>query len=261
MAVMGKMHIDLTGQVALITGGATGIGLAIARQLLAQGAHVVLASRKRAALEQALVELDAGALCSIETLDIANPKSCTDVIRSVGSANGPTGGRLNILINNAGVDLLMPLSAAKPEAIEATVRTNLTGTLLLTRAAIPLLTKTKDNLAIVTVASAAGLKGASGRTVYAATKAGLIGMTQSLALELAPRKIRVNAVAPGVVNTALNAEAMAQLDEAQRAAIVAAHPLGLGEPADVASLVGFLASPAAKWITGQTVAVDGGLTA
>lgn len=261
MAVGESMNLDLTGQAALVTGGATGIGLAIARQLLAQGATVVLASRKREVLEKAQAELNAGARCSVAVLDIADGKACGDLIRALAKADGLTGGRLNVLVNNAGIDLLMPLSAAKVEAIEATVRTNLTGTLLLTRAAIPLLSKNKAGGAILTISSATGLQAASGRVVYAATKAGLHGMTQSLAVELASRKIRVNAIAPGVVNTALNAEAMARLDEPQRAAIVAAHPLGLGEPADVAGLAGFLASPAGRWITGQIIAVDGGLTA
>jgi NAD(P)-dependent dehydrogenase (short-subunit alcohol dehydrogenase family) len=159
------------------------------------------------------------------------------------------------------MDLLMPLDIAKVEAIDAVVRTNVYGALVLTRAAIPLMARNKTGGAIVAVSSSAGLRGARGRVVYSATKAALHGMTQSLALELAPRRIRVNAVAPGVVNTPMHARAMARLNEAQVKAIEASHPLGIGEVADVASLVGFLVSPAARWITGQVIAIDGGLTA
>lgn len=258
------MNLDLSGRTALITGGATGIGLGIARELLEQGATVVLASRTREALEKARAELNAGERCHVETLDITDAKACTDLIRALGKPEGPAaaaGGRLDILIHNAGVDLLMPLDVAKVEAIDATVRTNVFGALVLTRAAISLLSRNKAGGAIVSVSSAAGLKGARGRTVYAATKAALHGMTQSLAVELASRRIRVNAVAPGVVNTDLNVRAMSRLNEAQVKAIEAAHPLGLGEVADVAALVGFLVSPAARWITGQVIAIDGGLTA
>lgn len=255
------MDLDLSGQAALITGGGTGIGLGIARQLLSQGATVVLAGRRAEVLAQAQATLNVGARCATEVLDIVDAAACSNLIRRLGAADGPTAGKLGILINNAGQDLLMPLAAAKPEAIEATVRTNLTGTLFLTRAAIPLLARAKPQGVILSIASAAGLTGVAGRSVYAATKAGLIGLTQSLALELAGRKIRVNALAPGVVNTELNTQAMAQLDESQRQAIVAAHPLGLGEVVDVAQAAGFLCAPAARWITGQILAVDGGMTA
>ncbi|MGH7142639.1 MAG: SDR family NAD(P)-dependent oxidoreductase [Planctomycetota bacterium] len=255
------MNLDLTGRTALVTGGATGIGLGIARQLLDQGAAVVLASRSAEALAQARETLGAPERIRVELCDIGDAAACAALIRTLAQPHPAGGGRLDILINNAGVDLLSPLSAARIEAIDAAVRTNLCGALYLTRAAIPLMTKGKSGGAILSIASAAALRGAVGRAVYAATKAALIGLTRSLAVELAPRNIRVNAVAPGVVNTELNARAMAQLDADRAAAIAAQHPLGLGEVADVAQLCGFLVSPAARWITGQTVAVDGGLSA
>lgn len=257
------MNLDLSGQTALVTGGGTGIGLGIARALLDQGAMVVLASRTRETLEQARAELNAGARCHVEALDITDAKACSDLVRAIGKAEGSAaaaGGRLDILVHNAGTDMLMPLDIAKVEAIDAMVRTNVYGALVLSRAAIPLMGRNKAGGAIVSVSSSAGLRGARGRVVYSATKAALHGMTRSLALELAPRRIRVNAVAPGVVNTAMHARAMAKLNEAQIKAIEASHPLGTGDVTDVASLVGFLVSPAARWITGQVIAIDGGLT-
>jgi 3-oxoacyl-[acyl-carrier protein] reductase len=242
----------LTGKVALVTGASRGIGRAIARALAAQGAGVALAARDETALAAAVAEAagsgegEAWAL----RLDVAERASAEAAVASVLERRG----RLDILVNNAGITRDNLLIRMKPEEWDQVLATNLSGVFHCTQAAVKPMLKQRAGR-IVSVASVVGLTGNAGQANYAASKAGLLGFTKSLARELASRSITVNAVAPGFIESDMTAA----MSEKARQAVTSAIPMGrVGRPEDVAGAVVFLASDAAAYITGQVLAVDGG---
>jgi len=242
----------LTGKVSLVTGASKGIGRAIAKALAAEGATVVLAARDAARLEAAVAEIvAAGGKAEARSLDVADRASVDACFDAVLAAHG----RLDHLVNNAGVTRDNLLLRMKDEEWQDVLATNLTGVFLCTRAALRPMLKQRAGR-IVNVTSVVGLTGNPGQANYAASKAGVVGFTKSVAREVASRSITVNAVAPGFIDTDMTA---AMTDKA-REAMVASVPLGrVGRVEDVAGVVVFLCSEAGAYMTGQVLGVDGGL--
>lgn len=243
----------LENQVAVVTGAGRGIGQAIAIKLAEHGADIAAVDLKPELLDQTVEKVRAlGRRAWPVVADVANAASVDTAAQQILQQAG----RVDILVNNAGITrdgLLVRMSEADWDSV---VDVNLKGTFLVTRAFVRGMIKQRSGR-IVNIASVIGLMGNAGQCNYAASKAGVIGFTKSCARELAGRGITVNAVAPGFIQTAMTEK----LTPEQREAIAKQIPLGwLGEPADVAEVVLFLVGPGARYITGQVIAVDGGLT-
>jgi 3-oxoacyl-[acyl-carrier protein] reductase len=252
MAIIDKA---LQGRVALVTGASRGIGRAIAVALGQRGAKVIInyASREDAAREAAAAVEKAGGQAAIAGFDVANSAAVTDAIKQIGKDHGG----LDILVNNAGVAVNGMLMRFTDEAWAKSINTNLAGAFHCTRAAGMLLLKAKENGRIINITSVVGEMGNAGQVAYAASKAGLIGLTMSTARELASRGVTCNAIAPGFIETDMTAE---HLPEAQRAKLMEQIPLGrIGRADEVGDTVAFLAGPEAAYITGQVIRVNGGM--
>ena len=240
---------DLTGRKALVTGATGGLGGAIARALHAQGATVALSGTRRAALDEL-----AGALGERVHIVEANLADKDAVEALVPAAEAAMGG-LDILVNNAGVTRDNLFLRMKDEEWDAVIAVNLTAAFRLSRAAVKGMMRRRYGR-IVNIGSVVGSTGNPGQGNYAASKAGLIGMTKALAAEVASRSITVNCVAPGFIASPMT-EA---LTEKQREAILGTVPMGrLGVGADVAAAVVYLASAEAAYVTGHTLHVNGGM--
>ncbi len=245
--------IDLTGKVAIITGSSRGIGAAIAIVLARQGAKVVINHRNSAesaeAVRQTIVDL--GGEAAVIQADVSQFDDAQHLIKQTIN----TFGQIDILVNNAGTTRDKLIMMMKEDDWDTVIRTNLTSAYNCAKAAVRPMMKKRTGR-IITITSVVGLAGQAGQSNYAASKAGLIGFTKSLAKEVGSRNITVNAIAPGFVPTALtNVLPQDMVDEA-----VQNTPLGrLGEPEDIAYAVAFLASDEASFITGQVLSVDGGL--
>jgi 3-oxoacyl-[acyl-carrier protein] reductase len=245
----------LSGKVALVTGGSRGIGRAIAVALGRRGAKVIVnyASRADAAREAAAAVEAAGGQAAIAGFDVADAAAVTEAIKAIGKDHGG----LDILVNNAGVAINGLVMRFSDDAWQKTMAVNLSGAFHCIRAASTLLLRAKAAGRIINVTSVVGEMGNGGQTAYASSKAGLIGMTMSVARELASRGITCNAIAPGYIETDMTAE---QLPEAQRGKLLEQIPLArIGRPEDVADAAAFLAGPEAAYITGQVLRVNGGM--
>jgi len=252
MAIQDKA---LQGKVALVTGASRGIGRAIAIGLGRRGAKVIInyASREEAAREAAKAVEEAGGTAAIAGFDVANSAAVTEAIKAIGKDHGG----LDILVNNAGVAVNGLLMRFTDDAWAKSINTNLAGAFHCTRAASMLLLKSKENGRIINITSVVGEMGNGGQMAYSASKAGLIGLTMSVAKELSSRGVTCNAVSPGFIETDMTAE---HLPEAQRAKLLEGIPLGrIGTADEVAHTVAFLAGPEAAYITGQVIRVNGGL--
>ena len=236
---------DLSGRRALVTGASGGIGGAIARSLHAQGCHVVLAGRRREALDELAAAL--GERCAVVTGDVADAAAADALL----AAADP----VDILVNNAGITRDMLAIRLKDADWQAVIDTNLGAAFRLSRAALKGMLKRRWGR-IVNITSIVGVTGNPGQANYAAAKAGLIGMSKALAQEVAARGVTVNCVAPGFIDTAMTRG----LEERQREALLGRIPAGrLGEGADIAAGVVYLASDEAGYVTGQTLHVNGGM--
>jgi 3-oxoacyl-[acyl-carrier protein] reductase len=242
----------LENEVALVTGASRGIGAAIAQALAEQGAVVVGTATTPAGAEAIGRRLaDLGARGKGMVLDVADPASVDAVVKGVTDEFGT----ITILVNNAGITRDNLLMRMKDEEWQSILDTNLTSIYRLSKACLRGMTKARKGR-IINIASVVGATGNAGQTNYAAAKAGMIGFTKSLAREVGSRGITVNAVAPGFIDTDMTRA----LNEEQRGALLASIPLGrLGAPVEIASVVAFLASPAAAYITGETIHVNGGM--
>ncbi len=243
---------DLQGRIALVTGAAQGIGRAIATELAAAGATLVLADVNEAKVNEAATELAAtGATAAAFVVNVSDEASIDAGAKAILDKFG----KVEILVNNAGItrdNLMLRMKRAEWDSV---IAINLTGAFLLTQALLSPMLKNRWGR-IVNIASVLGRAGQAGQVNYAASKAGIIGLTRSLAREVASRNITVNAVAPGYIETPMTAV----LSEEVTKAMLATVPLGRrGTPQDVANAVKFLASDAASYITGHVLDVNGGM--
>ena len=242
----------LSGKNAIVTGSSRGIGAGIARRLAADGARVAVTySSNLAGAEQTLASLEGSGHFAI-SLNVSNEASVTAAFEK---ALSEFNGRLDCLVNNAGVTKDQLLLRMKAEDFQSVIETNLKGTFLCTRAAAKPMLKARAG-SIVNITSVIGEMGNAGQCNYAASKAGIEGFSKSVALEVSCRGVRVNCVAPGFIVT----EMTEALSDAQKEAILAKVPLKmLGDVSDVAAAVAFLLGPSARYVTGQTLSVNGGL--
>ena len=243
----------MEGRVALVTGGGRGIGRAIAARLAEEGARVAISYRSNdeTAKETANLLRKAGAECEIFKGDVEAPEDVEALMKGIGEAFGP----VEILVNNAGITRDNILLRMKDAEFDEVLATNLKGTYLCTRAVLRGMVRVRWGR-IVNVSSVVGLLGNAGQANYAASKAGIIGFTKSVAREVAGRGITANAVAPGYVETELTGA----LPENVKQQILGQVPVGrFGEPEEIAEVVAFLVGDGAAYVTGQTIAVDGGM--
>jgi 3-oxoacyl-[acyl-carrier protein] reductase len=244
--------IGLEGKTALVTGASQGIGRACALELAKHGVKIAAAARNQGKLDELVAEIGAsGAIAEAFVLDVASEES----IKLTAKAVIAKFGAVDILVNNAGITKDGLLLRMRRPDWDDVLNTNLTGAFLMSQAVISSMMKSRWGR-IINISSVVAQSGQAGQANYAASKAGLIGFTKSLAREIASRNITVNAVAPGLIETAMTAV----LDDKQRDAMMSVIPLGrAGTDTDVAHAVAFLASDAAAYITGHTLDVNGGM--
>lgn len=250
---MSLVDSSFEGKVALVTGSSSGIGAAIARELAQAGASVAVHYRGNSDGATAVVEAirSAGGTAALFKADVSSMEEAAELVKAVQSELGG----LDILVNNAGTTRDTLLMSMKEEEWDGVLETNLKSVFAVSKAAIRGMLKKRWGR-IINLTSVVGISGQAGQTNYAASKAGIIGFTKSLAREVASRNITVNAVAPGFIPTALTHV----LNEEQRNGILANTPLGrMGTPEEVAWAVAFLASERSAFITGHVLTVDGGL--
>jgi 3-oxoacyl-[acyl-carrier protein] reductase len=245
------MMLDLSGKIAIVTGASRGIGAAIAKTLAGQGALVIAAARGSNADATVSAIGGSGGKAEAAALEVTDSAAVEHVMSGVLARHG----RIDILVNNAGVARDQLLLRMKRDDWDAVIATNLTAAYTCSQAVLRPMVKQRSGR-IITISSVVGQMGNAGQVNYAASKAGLIGMSKALAREVASRGITVNVVAPGLIDTDMTRALSAGTSETWASQI----PLGrLGTPQDVASAVCFLASDEAAYITGQVIAVNGGM--
>jgi NAD(P)-dependent dehydrogenase (short-subunit alcohol dehydrogenase family) len=248
--------IDLSGKYILVTGASSGIGRATAIACSALGAKVIGLGRDRARLEETGRELKGEGhwMRSVDLVDAAALTSLMEALKAEGI-------RLDALVHAAGISGTHPLQVINDEKLTQFIDTNITAAIRVTQAVTKKTIFSAEGGSIVWISSVMAHAGESGKSLYSLTKGALTAASRSLAIELAPRNIRVNCIAPGVVQTPMVANAYYSQDEETLNRIRSLHPLGLGKPEDVANAAAFLVSPASSWITGTTIVVDGGYLA
>lgn len=247
--------MNLEGKIILVTGASSGIGRDASVLLSELGAQVILVGRNHGRLEETANML-AGAGHRVEAFDLTGVNAIPGWLKRVASETGPIDG----LVHSAGMTALRPVRLVTKEGFAELMDINVGAAIGLSKA-FRQKNVNRAGGSIVYVSSVAGLIGQAGRVEYCASKAALVGVCKSLALELAKEQIRVNCVAPGWVNTEMAERAAKTLSPDQLRAIEAYHPLGIGSPRDVSMAIAFLLAATGRWITGTTLVVDGGYTA
>jgi 3-oxoacyl-[acyl-carrier protein] reductase len=240
----------LTDGVAIVTGGSRGIGRAIVEILAAAGMKVVFTYRQNADAASQVVAAEKDGQVTAEAVDVRESAACAAFTEKIFDRTG----RIDLLVNNAGVIRDNPLAALEDDDVRAVLDTNVTGTFNMTRAVVPYMVS-KRRGKIVNISSVSGEKGGRGQTNYAASKGAINAFTRALAVELAPRNITVNAVAPGVIETEMSRTVRELAGDQVQSRILLRR---IGKPADVAHAVWFLSSAYADYITGEILHVDGG---
>lgn len=240
----------LTGGVAIVTGGSRGIGRAIVHTLAAAGMEVIFTYRDNAGAAAETIDATAGGKVTAECVDVRDSAACAALAEKVADRAG----RIDLLVNNAGVIRDNALTALEDEDVRAVLETNVAGTFNATRAVAPYMVSRRRGK-IINISSVSGEKGGRGQTNYAASKGAINAFTRSLAVELAPRGITVNAVSPGVIETEMSREVRERAGDQVLSRILLRR---IGRPEEVAHAVWFLASKYADYITGEILHVDGG---
>lgn len=248
--------MDMTGRTVLVTGASSGIGRATAILLSQLGARVVLVARDRARLDETLSQTEGTGHLVFE-LDLVDADAIPPWIQTVVAQTGPLDG----LVHSAGNQITVPLRVMDSRLFDKHMQINVHAAGLLIRGFQQTGCFNPVGSSIVLLASTAALAGVPGNSVYAASKGAVISLARALAMELVPKKIRVNCVAPALVRTEMFERYRQSVSEEQRQRYETVHPLGLGEPVDVANAILFLLAGTGRWITGTTLVVDGGLTA
>jgi 3-oxoacyl-[acyl-carrier protein] reductase len=244
------LDAGLSDRVAIVTGGSRGIGRAIVELLAAAGMDVIFAYQQNAAAAAEVVAAGAGLRIAAEPLDVRDAGACTALVEKVADRTG----RIDLLVNNAGVIRDNPLTMLEDEDLRVVFETNVTGTFNMARAVAPFMISQRRGK-IINISSVSGEKGGRGQTNYAASKGAIDAFTRSLAVELAPRGINVNAVAPGVIETEMSRDVRERAPEAVLSRILLRR---IGRPEEVAYAVWFLASRYGDYITGEILHVNGG---
>ncbi|MBV9848949.1 MAG: SDR family oxidoreductase [Armatimonadetes bacterium] len=249
MAMTSPFRLD--DEVALVTGGGTGLGLAIARCMAASGARVVITGRREDVLKRAAEDL--GPAADYVVHDVTQSGQAVPLVTAVEQRHGP----VTVLVNNAGINLKRPAVETTEEEFLEILRTNVLGAHSLVRAAAPGMTE-RGRGSILFIASMASLFGIPGVVAYSAAKSGLLGMVRTLATELSPVGVRVNAIAPGWIETAMSRRAMEGDPERERKILGRTPMARFGTPEDIGWAAVYLSSDAARFLTGVTLPVDGG---
>lgn len=247
---------SLTGKRIIITGASSGIGQQCAIRCAEAGAALLLLGRNIQRLQETVAMLPQESQAHILSFDLTN-----GVPESELNAYVQNNGKIDGLVHAAGVSTTLPLRMIDEQKLNHFFATNITPAVLLTKWLSKPANKNDDGASVVWFSSVMGLVGESGKSLYALTKGALVSGAKSLAIELAPKKIRVNCLAPGVVETPMTQSAVYSQQPETKAHMELLHPLGLGKPDDVALTVCFLLSNASRWITGTVIPVDGGYTA
>jgi len=248
---------SLEGRLILVTGASSGIGRECAIACSKAGATVVILGRDPSRLNETLALMHQPDRHIMYVSDLLEFDKAEGIVKECVMQNG----RIDGLINCAGISTTLPLNAISPEKTQHFFETNVSGPLNLTKHVIKISNFSLTGGSIVFISSIMGLAGENGKTLYSLTKGALISAVRSMAIELAKRKIRVNSVSPGVVDTPMSKSAVYNKDEESFQRILALHPLGLGMPEDVANACVFLLSDASRWITGTNLVLDGGYLA
>ena len=238
----------------IVSGASSGIGRAICGELAAQGARIVLIGRSAERLNEVAPELGPSDRTATLVLDLSNLEGIAEGIREVTARTGPIYG----LCHAAGATLTLPLLTTKPERARALMDINFFAGLELARAVVRRETLAEEGGSLLWISSVAAHVGAPGQIAYCASKGSISAAVRAMAVELAPRRVRVNSVSPGVVRTEMSDASRSKMTAEQWDRIVAQHPLGIGQPGDVARAAAFLLHPANPWITGADLIIDGG---
>ncbi len=248
---------SLTKKLILITGASSGIGRQCAISCSRMGAMVVLWGRNMERLEETRSLMEDSKRHGVVALDLVQYEQVDEAVRELVRERGKIDG----LINCAGISTTLALNSLSPKKMNKFFQTNVIGGVNLTRLVVKPSHFSETGGSIIFISSVMGLVGENGKTLYSMTKGALIAAVRSMSVELAKRKIRVNAVSPGVVETPMSKNAIYSRDETSRTKIESLHPLGLGQPEDVANSCVYLLSDASRWTTGTNLVVDGGYLA
>ena len=245
-----------SGRTFLVTGAGSGIGRASAIRLADEGGRIIAVDRDQPRLSEIASKLGDGNH-AIRLIDTTDESALIQMASELHNDNITLDG----VVHCAGIHWLRPLQLTDKKALLEMLNSHVVSSIALTRAVVTGRLVPDDGISVIWLSSAAALQGAAGTLAYSAAKGALISAARVLAVELARRKVRVNVIAPGVVRTPQSEAFLSKLSSEQVQAIAADHPLGIGEPEDIAGPVAFLLSKDARWITGTTIVVDGGLTA
>jgi NAD(P)-dependent dehydrogenase (short-subunit alcohol dehydrogenase family) len=254
---MYKNPFSLDNKLILVTGASSGIGRECAISCSKMGANVLLFGRDESRLKETLDLTVNAENNTFYAIDIQEYDRVKEIVNKIVAQKG----RIHGLINCAGISATLPLSAVTTDKMEAFIKTNVIGGINLTKHVVKSSNFAENGGSIVFIGSVMGVVGENGKTLYSMTKGALIAAVKSMSIELARRNIRVNAISPGVVETPMSENAIYSRNEDARNRIKGLHPLGLGQPEDVANAAVYLLSDASRWITGTNLVIDGGYVA